>query len=56
MGSIQVHEFISLDGVIDTPTWTFDYDFVPEMGRAIAAVTSRCRGILLGRTSERTMG
>jgi len=51
MGSIQVHEFISLDGVIDTPTWTFDYDFVPEMGRAIAAVTSRCRGILLGRTT-----
>ena len=51
MGSIQVHEFISLDGVIDTPTWTFDYDFVPEMGTAIAAVTSRCRGILLGRTT-----
>jgi dihydrofolate reductase len=51
MGSIQVHEFISLDGVIDTPAWTFDYDFVPEMGKAIAAVTSRCRGILLGRTT-----
>ena len=51
MGSIHVHEFISLDGVIDTPTWTFDYDFVPEMGRAIAAVTSRCQGILLGRTT-----
>jgi dihydrofolate reductase len=51
MGSIHVHEFISLDGVIDTPTWTFDYGFVPEMGGAIAAVTSRCRGILLGRTT-----
>ena len=49
MGSIHVHEFISLDGVIDTPTWTFDYGFLPEMGSAITAVTSRCQGILLGR-------
>jgi dihydrofolate reductase len=51
MGSIHVHEFISLDGVIDAPTWTFDYGFVPETGRAIAAVTDRCQGILLGRTT-----
>jgi dihydrofolate reductase len=51
MGSIHVHEFISLDGVIDAPTWTFDYDFLPEMGRAINAVTDRSRGILLGRTT-----
>jgi dihydrofolate reductase len=46
-----VHEFISLDGVIDTPTWTFDYGFEPRMGAAISAVTERCRGILLGRTT-----
>ena len=51
MGSIHVHEFISLDGVIDTPTWTFDYGFLPEMGTAIGAVTARSRGILLGRTT-----
>ena len=51
MGSIHVHEFISLDGVIDAPTWTFDYGFVPETGQAIAAVTDRCQGILLGRTT-----
>jgi dihydrofolate reductase len=51
MGSIHVHEFISLDGVIDTPVWAADYGFVPEMGRVLAAVTSRCRGILLGRTT-----
>jgi dihydrofolate reductase len=51
MGSIHVHEFISLDGVIDTPTWTFDYDFLPEMQKTLAAVTGRCRGILLGRTT-----
>jgi dihydrofolate reductase len=51
MGSIHVHEFISLDGVIDTPTWTAGYGFVPEMGRVIGAFTGRARGILLGRTT-----
>jgi dihydrofolate reductase len=51
MGSIHVHEFISLDGVIDAPAWTSGYDFLPEMERAIGAVTGRCRGILLGRTT-----
>ena len=51
MGAISVHEFISLDGVIDAPTWTFDYGFDPKMGEAIGAVTARCRGILLGRTT-----
>ena len=51
MGAIHVHEFISLDGVIDAPTWTFDYGFDPQMGEAIGAVTEGCRGILLGRTT-----
>ena len=51
MGAIHVHEFMSADGVIDAPTWTFDYGFDPEMGKAIGAVTERCRGILLGRTT-----
>src|SRR5581483_10893319 len=51
MGSIRVHEFISLDGVIDTPTWTFEYGFLPEMGEALGAVTGRASGILLGRTT-----
>jgi dihydrofolate reductase len=51
MGEIHVHEFISLDGVIDTPTWTFEYGFHPKMGEAIGAVTERCSGILLGRTT-----
>jgi dihydrofolate reductase len=46
-----VHEFMSLDGVIDAPTWTFDYGFLPEMERTIGAITKRCRGILLGRTT-----
>jgi dihydrofolate reductase len=42
---------MSFDGVIDAPTWTFDYGFDPKMGEAIGAVTSRCRAILLGRTT-----
>ena len=51
MGAIHVHEFMSLDGVIDAPTWTFEYGFDPKMGEAIGAVTERSRGILLGRTT-----
>lgn len=49
MGTIAVHEFISLDGVIEDPTWTFDYGFDPRMGDAIAAVMGGCKAILLGR-------
>jgi dihydrofolate reductase len=51
VGAINVHEFMSLDGVVDAPTWTFDYGFDPQMGEAIGAVTERSRGILLGRTT-----
>jgi dihydrofolate reductase len=51
MGAIHVHEFMTLDGVIDAPTWTADYGFDPKMGEAIAAFMSGCRGILLGRTT-----
>ena len=49
MGAIHVHEFMSLDGVIDEPTWTFEYGFDPGMGDAIGAFTGRSSGILLGR-------
>ena len=51
MGEVHVHEFMTFDGVIDAPTWGFDYGFDPKMGNAIGAVTSRCRAILLGRTT-----
>jgi dihydrofolate reductase len=47
---------MSLDGVIDAPTWTAEYGFVPKMGEAIAAVTERSRGILLGRTTFEMFG
>jgi dihydrofolate reductase len=49
MGTISVHEFTTLDGVIDTPSWTMDYAFDPKMGQAIAGIMGACRGILLGR-------
>ena len=32
MGKILVHEFISLDGVIESQTWTADYPLDPNMG------------------------
>jgi dihydrofolate reductase len=51
VGAIHVHEFMTLDGVIDAPTWTFDYGFDPKMGEAIGAVTARCDGVLLGRAT-----
>ena len=51
MGEIHVHEFMSADGVIDAPVWTFEYGFHPKMGDAIGAVTARSTGILLGRTT-----
>ena len=51
MGEVHVHEFMSLDGVIDAPTWTFEYGFDPKMGEAIAAMTAPARGVLLGRVT-----
>jgi dihydrofolate reductase len=51
MGEIHVHEFITLDGVIDAPTWTFDFGFDPQMGETIGALTARSSAILLGRTT-----
>jgi dihydrofolate reductase len=51
VGTIRVHEFMSLDGVIDAPTWTFEYGFDPKMGDAIASAMDGCDAILLGRTT-----
>jgi dihydrofolate reductase len=48
---ILVHEFMTLDGIVDTPTWTFDFGFDPKMGEAIKGLTERSRAILLGRTT-----
>jgi dihydrofolate reductase len=49
MGTIAVHEFITLDGVIEAPSWSFDYPYDPKMGEAIGAIMGSCKAILLGR-------
>jgi dihydrofolate reductase len=49
MGKIAVHEFVTVDGVNESPSWTFDYGFDPKMGEAIGALTSSSDAILLGR-------
>jgi dihydrofolate reductase len=49
MGTVKVHEFISLDGVFEDPSWTFEYGFDPKMGEAIGAIMSSSAAILLGR-------
>jgi dihydrofolate reductase len=51
VGAVLVHEFMSLDGVIDAPTWTVEYGFDPKMGEALSTLMHRCRAILLGRTT-----
>src|SRR5579885_2268723 len=51
MGSIAVHEFTTLDGVIDAPSWTMEFGFDPKMGEAIAGAMGGREGILLGRTT-----
>jgi dihydrofolate reductase len=51
MGEIHVHEFMTADGVVDAPVWTFDYGFHPKMAETLGALTDRSRGILLGRTT-----
>ena len=51
MGTIAVHEFISLDGVFEDPSWTFDYGFTDKMGETLGGITDASRAILLGRTT-----
>ena len=46
-----MHEFISLDGVIDAPTWTAEYGFDPAMGEAIGGVVGGAAAICSGRTT-----
>ena len=55
MGRILVHEFVSLDGVMEDPRWTFDYPFDPKMGQAIAGIMGQAKAILLGRTTYTMM-
>jgi dihydrofolate reductase len=49
---IVVHEFISLDGVYENPSWTFDFPVDPKMFEAVGAATARSKAILLGRRTH----
>jgi dihydrofolate reductase len=43
---------MSLDGVYENPSWTFDYGFDPKMGETLAAITGDSQAILLGRRTN----
>src|SRR5262249_25487147 len=49
VGKIAVHEFITLDGVIEDPSWSFDYSFDSKMGEAIGEIMGSSEALLLGR-------
>jgi dihydrofolate reductase len=51
MGAVLVHEFITIDGVIDNPVWTAQYGFDPKMGDAIAEIMGSSTALLMGRTT-----
>ena len=51
MGAIKVHEFTTVDGVVDVPMWTVDYGFPDDLSASIGALTAASSGILLGRTT-----
>jgi hypothetical protein len=35
MGAITVHEFITLDGIVENPAWTVEFGFDPAMGETL---------------------
>ena len=51
MGRIRVHEFTTVDGVVDVPMWTVDYGFPDDLSASIGELTASASGILLGRTT-----
>jgi len=51
VGRIAVHEFITLDGVISDPAWSFDYSFHPKMIQAINEIMGSSKAILMGRNT-----
>ena len=51
MGAIKVHEFTTVDGVVDVPMWTVDYGFPDDLSDSIGALTGSSQGILLGRNT-----
>jgi dihydrofolate reductase len=52
MATIAAHEFISLDGVFESPSWTMEFGFEPEMADTLGEITGESDTILLGRTTH----
>jgi dihydrofolate reductase len=51
MGELHAHEFMTLDGVVENPAWTFEFGFAPKMGETLGGLMDRSHGILLGRAT-----
>ena len=51
MGAVVVHEFMTLDGVIDNPAWSVEYGFDLKMGGAIAEIMQGSEALLMGRNT-----
>src|SRR5438552_3951709 len=51
MGRIVVHEFCTLDGVIDNPAWSMEFSFDPKMSCAIARIMQSSKALLMGRNT-----
>ncbi len=51
MGRIVVHEFTTLDGVIDNPAWSMEFGFDPKMGGSIGRIMQSSKALLLGRNT-----
>jgi dihydrofolate reductase len=51
LSAIKVHEFTTVDGVVDAPMWTVDYGFPEDLSASIGALTGSASGILLGRNT-----
>ena len=52
MAITRAHEFISLDGVFESPSWTMEFGFDPKMGETIGTVMGDAGAILLGRRTH----
>lgn len=52
MATIRAHEFVSLDGVFESPSWTMEFGFDPAMGETLAAITGASDAILLSRSTH----
>ncbi|WP_213932806.1 dihydrofolate reductase family protein [Rhodococcus sp. B50] len=51
MGRILVHEFVSLDGGYEDPSFTADYGFPDDLGASVGRLTDSSKAILLGRNT-----